>query len=266
MDEVDCYVIESVPADDTVKANSGYSRKVTWVRSDNFVETKVEYYDLAGRLLKTQRVTKPQVVDAKAGRWFPLSREMTNHQTGHKTTLNVLKLETDVPTPDELVYHPLHRARLIMEANRRTGQQANRIAGLTIVLLTLASSASAQTDVPPSPSFLEQMGATLTFRAGLWSSTRDLDPEGPFGAGMLWGKIARPITPQISLVADGWTSLRGPFGPGQRTRGAPRGVRHVYIRTDRAQGRAADHRVGPGGRNQSDRQPDGTGSDAARAG
>ncbi len=102
MDEVDCYVIESVPGDDTVKANSGYSKKVTWVRSDNFVETKVEYYDLAGRLLKTQRVTKPQVVDAKAGRWFPLSREMSNHQTGHKTLLNVLKLETDVPTPDEL--------------------------------------------------------------------------------------------------------------------------------------------------------------------
>jgi outer membrane lipoprotein-sorting protein len=102
MDDVDCYVIESVPGDDTVKTNSGYSRKVTWVRSDNFVETKVEYYDLAGRLLKTQRVTKPQAVDAKAGRWFPLSREMTNHQTGHRTMLEVLKLETAVPTPDEL--------------------------------------------------------------------------------------------------------------------------------------------------------------------
>jgi outer membrane lipoprotein-sorting protein len=102
MDGVDCYVIESLPGDDTVKANSGYSRKITWVRSDNYVETKVEYYDLAGRLLKTQRITRPQVVDAKNGRWFPLSREMTNHQTGHRTTLNVLKLETNVPTPDEM--------------------------------------------------------------------------------------------------------------------------------------------------------------------
>ena len=102
MDGVDCYVIESIPGDDAVKVNSGYSRKITWVRSDNFVETKVEYYDLAGRLLKTQRVTKPQLVDAKGGKWFPLSREMANHQTGHKTTLNVLKLDTNVPTPDEL--------------------------------------------------------------------------------------------------------------------------------------------------------------------
>ena len=100
-----------------------------------------------------------------------------------------------------------------MKANRPIGQWANRV-GFIIVLLTLASSASAQSDVPPAPSFLEQMGATLTFRAGLWSSTRELDPDGPFGAGMLWGKIARPITPQISVAADGWMSLRGPFEDG----------------------------------------------------
>jgi hypothetical protein len=102
IDEVDAYVIESVPIDDTVKSNSGYSKKITWVRSDNFVEAKVDYYDLAGRLLKTQRITKPQAVDAKAGRYFAMLREMTNHQTGHKTVLNVIKLETGVPTPDEL--------------------------------------------------------------------------------------------------------------------------------------------------------------------
>jgi hypothetical protein len=102
IDGIDCYVIESTPADDRIKADHGYSRKITWVRTDNFVEAKVEYYDLAGRLLKTQQVRKPQLVDSKAGRWFALSREMTNHQTGHRTTLDVLKLEANVPTPDDL--------------------------------------------------------------------------------------------------------------------------------------------------------------------
>ena len=66
--------------DDVVAGAQGKGREAaSAVRdvSDNFVEAKVEYYDLAGRLLKTQRVTKPQAVDAKAGRWFPLSREMT---------------------------------------------------------------------------------------------------------------------------------------------------------------------------------------------
>ena len=102
IDGVECYVIESLPGDEAVKTNSGYSKKLTWVRTDNFVETKVEYYDLAGRLMKTQRVQKPQPVDAKNGRFFPMYREMTNHQTGHRTTLTVLKLDTNVPTPDDL--------------------------------------------------------------------------------------------------------------------------------------------------------------------
>ncbi len=100
------------------------------------------------------------------------------------------------------------------QAVRSSGRQAVRT-GLTIVLLALASAASAQTDVPPSPSFLEQIGATVTFRVGVWSSTKELDPDGPLGAGMLWGKISRPITEKVSVVGDGWTSLRGPFDRGK---------------------------------------------------
>jgi len=84
--------------------------------------------------------------------------------------------------------------------------------------LAIASPAFAQTDVPAAPSFLEQAGATVTFRAGVWSSTHELDPDGPFGAGMLWGRIARPITHGASFLVDGWTSLRGPFEDG-RARG-----------------------------------------------
>ena len=81
-------------------------------------------------------------------------------------------------------------------------------------LLTAASAASAQTDVPTAPSFLEQVGATVTFRAGVWSSTHELDPDGPLGAGMLWGKVSRPVSEHVSLFADGWMALRGPFDRG----------------------------------------------------
>lgn len=93
LDDQDCYVIESVPANDAVKDNSGYSRKITWVRKDNFVESKVEYYDLAGRLLKTQLTSKHQLVEPARGRWFAMYREMTNHQTGHRTTITASKAE-----------------------------------------------------------------------------------------------------------------------------------------------------------------------------
>lgn len=93
VDGRDCYVVESVPATEAVKTNSGYSRKITWVRADNFVESKVEYYDLAGRLLKTQRTGRHQLVEPDKGRWFVMHREMTNHQTGHRTTITASKAE-----------------------------------------------------------------------------------------------------------------------------------------------------------------------------
>jgi outer membrane lipoprotein-sorting protein len=100
-DGVDCFVIESVPASDAVRANSGYSKKVTWVRSDNFVESRVEYYDLSGRLWKTQKVSRPEAVDPQKGRWFPLVREMVNHQSGHRTVITATKLVPGLSVPDE---------------------------------------------------------------------------------------------------------------------------------------------------------------------
>ncbi len=100
--ENECYVIESVPANDSVKSNSGYSKKITWVRKDALLEAKVEYYDLSGRLLKTQLTANHQLVEPNPQRWFALYREMTNHQTGHKTVLNFDKIESGAPAPDEL--------------------------------------------------------------------------------------------------------------------------------------------------------------------
>ena len=50
----DCYVVESVPATDQLKDDTGYSKKVSWIRKDNFIEAKVDYYDLNGELFKTQ--------------------------------------------------------------------------------------------------------------------------------------------------------------------------------------------------------------------
>lgn len=102
IDQHDSYVIESIPASDAVKSNSGYSKKITWVRKDTLLESKVEYYDLSARLLKTQLTTNHQRVESDPQRWFALYREMTNHQTEHKTILRFDKIEPGVPAPDEL--------------------------------------------------------------------------------------------------------------------------------------------------------------------
>jgi outer membrane lipoprotein-sorting protein len=101
VDGFDCFVVESVPANDTVRGNSGYSRKLTWVRTDNFVETRVEYYDLAGRLWKTQKVGRHELVEPEKARWFALQREMTNHQNGHRTVITMSKVTPGLAIPDE---------------------------------------------------------------------------------------------------------------------------------------------------------------------
>lgn len=102
IDGLDCYVVESVPASEQVRANSGYSRKITWARQDNFIEAKVEYYDLGGRLFKTQVTRRHELIEPEKNRWFALYREMTNHQTGHRTIFSADKFDPKPAVPDEL--------------------------------------------------------------------------------------------------------------------------------------------------------------------
>ncbi len=101
VDGQDCYVIESIPKDDAVKQNSGYSKKITWVRKDNFLENKVDYFDLTGRPLKTQTVSGHKLMEPENQRWIAQHREMLNHQTGHKTTFTFTHAEVGHPVPDD---------------------------------------------------------------------------------------------------------------------------------------------------------------------
>lgn len=102
VDGYDCFVVESTPSSELVRSNSGYSRKITWVRKDSFLESKVEYFDLSGRLLKTQRILGHELIEPDTQRWLARSREMTNHQNGHSTVLRFDKVELGAVLSDEL--------------------------------------------------------------------------------------------------------------------------------------------------------------------
>lgn len=85
VDGVPCAVVESRPVDAKTKDETGYARRLSWVDSRNQVERKVEYYDTSDVLLKTQLTFDVKEVEPQKHRWLPMRREMTNHQTGHKT-------------------------------------------------------------------------------------------------------------------------------------------------------------------------------------
>ena len=92
---------------------------------------------------------------------------------------------------------------------------------VALVALAISVPAAAQDapspapDVQPAPGVVELLGLTGAVRAGYWSSTRNLDSEVPLGAGMLWLKSSRRVSKRVSFLAEGWTSLQGPFEDGK---------------------------------------------------
>lgn len=82
-----CYVIEAVPASETIKYNTGYSKRVTWIRKDNNVSAKAEFWDEAGQPLKTAVFSDIRLVDSQRDKWQPMRLEAKNVQTGHRTLI-----------------------------------------------------------------------------------------------------------------------------------------------------------------------------------
>jgi len=102
IDRRDSYKIESTPKSAQTGIDSGYSRKISWLDKQNFVETKVEYYDLSNRLLKTQHVGDARLLEPDRGRFVALHREMINQQTGHRTLIDFDQVSLASDLRDEM--------------------------------------------------------------------------------------------------------------------------------------------------------------------
>ncbi len=94
--DLDCYVVEAVPVDPD---DNQYSRLVTWVEKNNWVNRKVEMYDKKGSLLKILEVKQ---VESVQGYETPIMTKMTNVQDNHSTELTVQKVQYDESYPDGL--------------------------------------------------------------------------------------------------------------------------------------------------------------------
>ncbi|MBI5179502.1 MAG: outer membrane lipoprotein-sorting protein [Nitrospinae bacterium] len=99
---VDCWVIESLPVGDAVRESSGYSRMTGWIRKDNFVIAKGEYYDDRGELLKLFTSADVRLVDAVNRKYQPMRLETRNVQTGHTTVITFENFKANVGVKDEL--------------------------------------------------------------------------------------------------------------------------------------------------------------------
>ncbi len=87
-----CYVVESVSKDEDYM----YSKTITWIRKDNFVGMKKEFYDEDGELLKTLSIKEVKKI---SGYWIITHSVMQNVQNNHKTIIKLsnISINTGVP-------------------------------------------------------------------------------------------------------------------------------------------------------------------------
>lgn len=96
-----CYVIEALPKSDAVKTSNGYSKRIGWLRKDNLMTTRMEYWDEAGQMLKTSTYADIQLVDQKRGKWQAMRLEANNAQTGHRTVIKFDNFKANQHVKDE---------------------------------------------------------------------------------------------------------------------------------------------------------------------
>jgi negative regulator of sigma E activity len=78
-------------------ATSLYGDVVKFVRKDNYVPIRVDFYDKSGKLLKQSNVLELKKIKEN---WTPMKMVMHNVQTNHKTIMTVTKVEYDVKIPE----------------------------------------------------------------------------------------------------------------------------------------------------------------------
>lgn len=93
MGDQDCWVIESIPKE---SSDSQYGRLVSWVRKQDFIPQKIEFYDKNKELIKLLDVKRIGPVGDTV---LPLHFLMEDVQKKHKTEfiLDTIELNQDIP-------------------------------------------------------------------------------------------------------------------------------------------------------------------------
>lgn len=98
---VDCWVIESLPRTSQVRDDTGYGRRVGWIRKDNYAAVRAEGYDVSGALLKVITLKDLRNVDPKNGKWVAMRLEAQNVQENRRTVIEFDKYEVNQGVPED---------------------------------------------------------------------------------------------------------------------------------------------------------------------
>ncbi len=93
--ESEHYVLQLIPED----RSSEYSTQIMWVRRDNFVADKIEFYDRADRLCKRLTSSNFEKID---GYWVAREEDMVDMIRNHRTRMIMRDIHFDQGLSDQL--------------------------------------------------------------------------------------------------------------------------------------------------------------------
>jgi outer membrane lipoprotein-sorting protein len=93
--ESEHFVLQLIPKD----RSSEYSKQIMWVRKDNFVTDKIEFYDRAGRLCKRLTSSRIEKID---GYWVAREQEMVDLLRNHRTRMIMRDIHFDQDLSEDL--------------------------------------------------------------------------------------------------------------------------------------------------------------------
>ena len=92
-------MLTSRPKDESYAREIGYSKLQSWVEKDSMRIVKIDYYDMAGALLKTQELSDFAAADHDKS--LALTRVMVNHQKGQRSLIRFTEPDFDAYFEDE---------------------------------------------------------------------------------------------------------------------------------------------------------------------
>ncbi|MGJ8638640.1 MAG: outer membrane lipoprotein-sorting protein [Opitutaceae bacterium] len=95
-EESDCWVIEALPATAKEKKESGYSKRLIWIRKDNYLTVKTEFYGRNKKVAKVGTFSNPIQIDGNLWRNRTTKMERLTSQTTTIMAMTKLQINEEV--------------------------------------------------------------------------------------------------------------------------------------------------------------------------
>lgn len=103
IDSKEHFVIDVMPEDDDLKAETAYKRRRLWIDKENYFVMRTDYYDWRDELVKRQTASNVKKIEKDT--WRADKYLMENFKDGHKTQVEIIERKFDeASVPMELFF------------------------------------------------------------------------------------------------------------------------------------------------------------------